>query len=168
MRLHMWLWEMAFEACHKRWWQREACPNRITPLCPKIKTSSHPLPKKYVKKFTNNLTIGQGGHSHHGAHSCNWKGQVCEGGPTKAVGRGGDGEEADVRGHPISPIPHFHCSRFHSASRLELCSALLFESELHSALPSSRSPIPLSLPELLWMWNGLHMYTQGWLEVCIV
>ena len=27
---------------------------------------------------------------------------------------------------------------------------------------------PLSLPELLWMWNSLHMYTQSRLEVCVV
>ena len=35
-------------------------------------------------------------------------------------------------------------------------------------LPSSQSSTPLSLLELLWMWNSLHMYTQGWLEVHVV
>ena len=38
----------------------------------------------------------------------------------------------------------------------------------NSAPPSSWSSIPLSLPELPWMWNSLCMYTQGWLEVHIV
>ena len=39
---------------------------------------------------------------------------------------------------------------------------------LNSTLPSSWSSIPLSLLEILWMWNNSCMYIQGWLEVHIV
>ena len=52
-------------------------------------------------------------------------------------------DQLTVRGRPIS---HFHCSSFHPTLRLELHSALLFKSELHSTpISELRSTLKLEL-----------------------
>ena len=71
-----------------------------------------------------------------------------------------------VRGCSIS---HFHCSRFYSTSRSELCPALLFELELcstsfpNSTLPSCQRSTPHLIPEY-----RVSQRIQGWSKIHVV